>query len=174
MKYSLKSLGNITVESVVFSLIAFFIFTLLLHLPLYRKNSKLNFLLNALWLGGLVYSLKIYIPLSEGLILLAFVLSIFLSLILALGKDEIQGKPIGENGVVPFVLKSNKGNIIFNNPFRNFLVIGGANAGKTASIGKPLLKSYIENGFAGFLYDMKDFDYTKTAYNLVNKLNYPH
>src|SRR5690606_24498118 len=26
----------------------------------------------------------------------------------------------------------------------------------------------------GFLYDMKDFDYTKTAYNLVNKLNYPH
>jgi len=176
MKYIINNIGKITIESVVFSLIAFFIFTLLLNLPIYRKDNKINFMLNALWLLALVYGLHSYIPLSEGLLFISLGIALFISLILAQGKGEkdVKGKPTGENGVVPFVLKSDKGNIVYNNPFRNFLVIGGANAGKTASIGKPLLKSYIENGFAGFLYDMKDFDYTKSAYNLVNKLNYPH
>lgn len=29
-------------------------------------------------------------------------------------------------------------------------------------------------GFAGFIYDFKDIDYTRTAYNLIEKHGYPH
>ena len=58
--------------------------------------------------------------------------------------------------------------------FSNYLVYGGAGSGKTKSIGKPLMEQYIKAGFAGFIYDFKDFDYTRTAYNLIKKHNYPH
>lgn len=53
--------------------------------------------------------------------------------------------------------------------FANFLVYGGAGSGKTKSIGKWLLQEYIRLGFAGFIYDFKDIDYTRTAYNLMKK-----
>lgn len=72
-----------------------------------------------------------------------------------------------------FTLNAGTQQITFADPFDNFLVYGGANAGKTKSIGKPLLEQYIINKFAGFIYDYKDFDYTKTAYNLCKKHNYP-
>lgn len=67
---------------------------------------------------------------------------------------------------------TNGGKITFSDPFDNFLVYGGANAGKTKSIGKPLLEQYIKNDFAGLIYDYKDFDYTKTAYSLIQKHGY--
>ena len=51
---------------------------------------------------------------------------------------------------------------------------GGAGSGKTASIGKPILEQYIRYGWAGFIYDYKDYDYTKTAWNLVQKYKYPY
>jgi len=57
--------------------------------------------------------------------------------------------------------------ITFGNPFNGFLVYGGAESGKTKSIGKPLLEQFVKNRFAGFIYDYKDFDLTRTAYNLV-------
>lgn len=56
--------------------------------------------------------------------------------------------------------------------YANFLVYGGAGSGKTKSIGKWLLEEYIRLGFAGFIYDFKDVDYTRTAYNLIKKYNY--
>lgn len=56
--------------------------------------------------------------------------------------------------------------------YANFLVYGGAGSGKTKSIGKWLLQEYIRLGFAGFIYDFKDIDYTQTAYNLINKYDY--
>jgi hypothetical protein len=56
--------------------------------------------------------------------------------------------------------------------YANFLVYGGAGSGKTKSIGKWLLQEYIRLGFAGFIYDFKDVDYTKTAYNLIKKYDY--
>ncbi len=56
--------------------------------------------------------------------------------------------------------------------YANFLVYGGAGSGKTKSIGKWLLQEYIRLGFAGFIYDFKDIDYTRTAYNLMKKYNY--
>ena len=58
--------------------------------------------------------------------------------------------------------------------YSNFLVYGGAGSGKTKSIGKWLLEEYIRLGFAGFIYDFKDVDYTQTAYNLTKKYGYPH
>jgi hypothetical protein len=58
--------------------------------------------------------------------------------------------------------------------YSNFLVYGGAGSGKTKSIGKWLLSEYMRLGFAGFIYDFKDTDYTRTAYNLIKKHNYPH
>ncbi len=74
-----------------------------------------------------------------------------------------------------FELQSSQGKkLVFNNPFDNFLVYAGANSGKTKSIGKPLLEQYIRNGFGMLLYDYKDYDYTKTAYSLIQKHNYPH
>ena len=64
--------------------------------------------------------------------------------------------------------------ITFTDPFDNFLVYGGANSGKTKSVGKPLLEQYIKAHFAMFIYDYKDFDLTKTANHLVLKHNYPY
>jgi hypothetical protein len=57
----------------------------------------------------------------------------------------------------------------FHNPFVNFLVYAGSGSGKTKSVGKPLLGEYIRNGFAGIIYDLKDRDYTKTAYHFIQK-----
>lgn len=71
-----------------------------------------------------------------------------------------------------FVLNTNKGNLIFYNPLSNFLIYGGAGSGKTKSIGKPLLREYIRNSWAGFIYDYKDLDLTKTAHHIVKKFEY--
>lgn len=77
--------------------------------------------------------------------------------------------------IYKFVLQAaDRTEIEFLDPFDNFLCYAGANSGKTKSIGKPLLEQYIKNNFAGFIYDYKDFDYTKTAYNLCKKHSYPH
>lgn len=79
---------------------------------------------------------------------------------------SVGGRPV-------FSLESIDGKkISFGDPFDNFLVYGGANAGKTKSIGKPLLEQYVQHGFAGMIYDYKDFDYTTTAYNLIKKHGY--
>lgn len=64
--------------------------------------------------------------------------------------------------------------LIFTDPFDNFLVYGGANSGKTKSIGKPIIEHYIKNQFAGFIYDYKDSDLTKTANHFVKKHHYPY
>lgn len=41
------------------------------------------------------------------------------------------------------------------NPFRGTLVLGGAGAGKSYSIGEPLIEQFAEKGFAGLIYDFK-------------------
>lgn len=73
-----------------------------------------------------------------------------------------------------FILGSDSGQLEFYYPRDNFMVLGGAGSGKTASIGKPILEQYIRYGWAGFIYDYKDYDYTKTAWNLVHKYKYPY
>lgn len=73
-----------------------------------------------------------------------------------------------------FILKGRKGTYRFYNPFSNFLCYGGANSGKTKTIGKPLLGEYIRWQFAGIVYDYKDFDLTRTAYHFCKKYDYPY
>ena len=81
----------------------------------------------------------------------------------------------GKGGKALLSLHATDGTIIrYYYWFSNFLVYGGAGSGKTKSIGKPLMEQYIRSGFAGFIYDFKDFDYTRTAYNLIRKHGYPH
>lgn len=74
-----------------------------------------------------------------------------------------------------FYLQATNGRkIIFRNPFDNFLVYAGANSGKTKSIGKNLLSQYIQHSWAGFVYDFKDGDYSRTTFDLVRRFNYPY
>ena len=85
------------------------------------------------------------------------------------------GTESGKDGKALLSLHATDGTIIrYYYWFSNFLVYGGAGSGKTKSIGKPLMEQYIRSGFAGFIYDFKDFDYTRTAYNLIRKHGYPH
>lgn len=64
-----------------------------------------------------------------------------------------------------FVLSVKGGkDMYFTEPYDNFLIYGGANSGKTKSLGHPLTHEYIRNGFAGFWFDYKDKDYTKFIY----------
>ena len=73
-----------------------------------------------------------------------------------------------------FILETEKCKIKFSDPFDNFLIYGGANSGKTKSIGKPLLSNYIRANFAGFIYDYKDYDLTRTVNYLTRLYNYPY
>jgi hypothetical protein len=41
------------------------------------------------------------------------------------------------------------------NPFRGILVLGGAGAGKTYSVGEPILEQFIAKGMCGLVYDFK-------------------
>lgn len=41
------------------------------------------------------------------------------------------------------------------NPFRGTLVLGGAGAGKTYSIGEPFLEQFVKKGMCGLIYDFK-------------------
>ena len=85
------------------------------------------------------------------------------------------GAESGKGGKALLSLHATDGTIIrYYYWFSNFLVYGGAGSGKTKSIGKPLMEQYIRSGFAGFIYDFKDFDYTRTAYHMIRKHGYPH
>jgi len=96
---------------------------------------------------------------------------IFIVVILPGSKNESNSS---KKNPYKFSLKTKRGPLIFNDPFDNFLIYAGANSGKTKSIGKPILEEYIRHNFAGFIYDYKDFDLTKTANHLITKHNYPY
>lgn len=88
-------------------------------------------------------------------------------------RDNAQEPNKGRKHKFYLTCKSGK-RIYFGDPCDNFLVYAGANAGKTQSLGKPLLEQYIMNGWAGFVYDFKDYDYSRTSWNLAQKHNYPY
>ena len=98
---------------------------------------------------------------------------LFLSRIWDLSRTSAKG-----NGADPIRLPVRSGiresRLEFYYHYSNFLVYGGAGSGKTKSIGKWLLSEYMRLGFAGFIYDFKDTDYTRTAYNLIKRHRYPH
>ena len=51
--------------------------------------------------------------------------------------------------------KTSEGKLCLNNPYRGILVVGSAGSGKSESIAVPLLDKFIDNGFAGVIYDFK-------------------
>ncbi|MBN8702767.1 MAG: type IV secretory system conjugative DNA transfer family protein [Bacteroidetes bacterium] len=53
------------------------------------------------------------------------------------------------------VLEGHGGYVNIPNPFRSVLVIGGAGAGKSASVAEPIIYKAIEKKYAGFVYDFK-------------------
>ena len=67
-----------------------------------------------------------------------FLLIILVVLLLPTKKEKPTKTPF------EFVLTAGNRRILFRDPFDNFLVYGGANSGKTKSIGKPILEQYIK------------------------------
>lgn len=104
-------------------------------------------------------------------IILAFV--VFILFILKDLKPSNSRNRINDNAICLPVISGVSGRELkFYYYYANFLVYGGAGSGKTKSIGKWLLQEYIRLGFAGFIYDFKDIDYTRTAYNLMKQYDY--
>lgn len=107
---------------------------------------------------------------------IAFTISVLLLTQVFFGEKKSGAKKKKNSEVIslPVLRGISKKQIEFYYPYANFLVYGGAGSGKTKSIGKWLLEEYLRLGFAGFIYDFKDIDYTQTAFNLMKKLGYKH
>jgi len=112
--------------------------------------------------------------LNSRYLIIAIVVLIVIVLIVVLLPGSKAERQASKKSLYRFILKTATGVLTFNDPFDNFLIYAGANSGKTKSIGKPILEEYIRHNFAGFIYDYKDFDLTKTANHLITKHNYPH
>ncbi len=146
--------------------LAFFIFNF--------KNKILSFILK-LFVSFLIFygsflvvkkfnlaDFKFYCYISIPAFLIAFIIDLFSK---KETKKEVKDK-------MQIVLEHENGKIIYDNPFNGFIIYGGAEAGKTLSIGKPLLKEYMRNNFGFFIYDAKLNDYTLTALELAKKYDY--
>lgn len=103
-------------------------------------------------------------------------LFLFIGIVLKLSSSKKTVRKNTENQKRIIKLTDVNGKIFSFDPFDNFLIYGGANSGKTKSLGKPILEEYIRNNFAGLVYDYKDMDYTKTLMRLMNKYKneYPY
>ena len=137
----------------------YFIFNLLIVLGMTAAQ---------LWVSVELFEIHSYIP---------EILSVVLFFLFQIGdKDGVKfimpTKKKSSAICLPVLSGITQKNIEFNYPYANFLVYGGAGSGKTKSIGKWLLEEYIRLGFAGFIYDFKDTDYSKTAWNLIKKYDY--
>ncbi|MFV0331947.1 MAG: type IV secretory system conjugative DNA transfer family protein [Dysgonomonas sp.] len=99
--------------------------------------------------------------------IVAIAIIIFIVLLIPSGKSS-------KKGTYKFSFKVKGKTITITNPFLGFLIYGGAGSGKTKSIAKPLMEQYIKHPFAGFIYDYKDLDLTRTAAHLVKKHDYPY
>lgn len=53
------------------------------------------------------------------------------------------------------ILQTTEGNLILNNPFRGFFVVGSAGSGKSESVAVPLLYQFIDKNYSGIIYDFK-------------------
>lgn len=143
------------------------------------KNKTLNSLTGLIGVGLvnlILYVILQYLNILDFLFFFyisvpVFVVSAIIYMVYKIRKEKEQ-KAIKKS--MQIILEHDKGKIIYSNPYNGFLVYGGAESGKTASIGKPLLKQYMLNDFAGFIYDAKENDYTLTALKIKEEINYPY
>lgn len=138
------------------------------------SNIFIQLLLGFIISGGVPVILNIFYKLDYSIIIhFPYLIFCFASFYFTGYSKSNNNKPRKNEDI--FKLYTNDGQSIeFYYPRDNFIVYGGAGSGKTASIGKPLMEEFIKHKWAGFIYDYKDFDYTKTAYNLCRKHNYPY
>ena len=137
-----------------------------------QRREKYSILL----VGNFIIGLFLFVILHAPIVYILKVLGIGLAaamvlyILLNLGKSEKKGKRSDKSYTGdPIKLKTKDGDTIkYYEPLENFLVYGGANAGKTASLGKPLLLEYLKLGYCSFVYDAKEFDYSKTIYGYYN------
>lgn len=157
---------NITLlDTGLFFVCLFFSYSILEFVQIREKYSLL--------LGGnFIIGLTLYVLFEYPFLYILKVLGIgllaamALYIIMNLGKSGKNGKLSDKKyKTEPLVLKTKDNDSIkYYEPLENFLVYGGANAGKTASLGKPLLIEYLKQGFGAFVYDAKEFDYSRTIF----------
>ena len=68
-------------------------------------------------------------------------------------------------------LESEEGAIEIANPYRGTLIQGGAGSGKSRSLFYPIIKQFIENDFAGILYDFKSPELSEFAHSFHSSNN---
>ena len=136
------------------------------------KNVLFYILLSSAALLFVSYFFELVIGITKPLYLL-IPYSIFITISYFI-YGLIKPKSNPRKGEDIFKLESKSGTLEFYYPRDNFLVLGGAGSGKTASIGKPIMEQFIKFGWAGFIYDFKNYDYTQTAWNLMQKYGYPY
>lgn len=169
MKEIYKSIQDVSLEVWVYHLMLLFLLLILFSIT-YSKSRILSFFIGLALVAGSLMTFKHFIG---GPNILSTAVTVIVGCY-GLIAWKLKGDERRKDGKGVFVLRTKNGAIKFFNPLRNFLIIAGSGSGKTKSHGKPLLQNYIENGYAGFIYDFKDFDYTKSAYYLVQKNNYPY
>lgn len=150
-------------------------FTVFLCIKLFSKRWKNVFLYLLICLFALVpisWGFEYFIGVTKTPYLIIPLLIFMVLSYFVYGIDKVKASP--RKGEDIFKLETLKQTIEFYYPRDNFLVLGGAGSGKTASVGKPLMEQFIKYGWAGFIYDYKDYDYTQTAWNLVKKYKYPY
>ena len=160
---------------ILFIVILLFIIDYVVFSLRYTKKYFIDFLISALIvvvINGLLFKI-LNIKNVIDLKFFGYIAMPVFTLVLII--KLLSGKPQKEESKksVYIELEHQKGKVRYENPFNGFLVYGGAEAGKTSSVGKPLLKEYMRNEFGFFIYDAKESDYTKTAMKLKEDLNFP-
>src|SRR5690606_21595840 len=139
----LNKIKIILIASAVFILL--FLLCYILNLIKISKKKWLNLITNSFINFGFlavaylllkhfnIVNLNAFVSLAVPAFILAFIMAIV---------TKNTREEAGQTGY-QFRLYHDSGAVIFRNPFNGFLVYGGAEAGKTVSIGKPLLREYI-------------------------------
>jgi len=71
-------------------------------------------------------------------------------------EGRLMAEKIRRDSEFGIVLQAEAGKYVnVPNPFRGTLVLGGAGAGKTYSIGEPFLEQFLQKGMCGIIYDFK-------------------
>ncbi|WP_145675290.1 type IV secretory system conjugative DNA transfer family protein [Chitinophaga polysaccharea] len=163
----------------ILAAVACFLVLLIIYSIRYTQNSMVSFfiasVLSAVALTSSYYFVNGRVNLNNAYLLRLFIPAVGGAVLYGFFYGQ-KGNTSGSGPKGDFIDLETVGGkkIVFRNPFDNFLVYGGQGAGKTKSVGKHLLYHYIRLHWAGFIFDFKDGDYTKTAFELVKRHNYPH
>jgi hypothetical protein len=133
------------------------------------SNKGVNFLFGGLiaiaTFIGAFYLLEV-VPLNHFVLFIGLPIGGICFFIGTIIQPSKQNKQKGRawNKHDPFVLEHTKGTIKYNDAFDNFMLLAGANSGKTKSYGRPLLREYIKNDIEF----QKHHDFQLVVYLLIS------